>query len=346
MIAFQNEQLTTALSKVVKAANGRDVPIRGNVLISVIDNVATLTCGNGELQLQATLNCSGDLSVTVDAKKLHAICANSTADIKLELKEQKLIVKSGRSRSTLSTLPVSDFPLMDDVVGEVTGITVGVEALKAVSHAMGKQDVRFYLNGMLIQRVSGMASIVATDGHRLAVSESEQAGDDCAAIIPRSSVASIIAMAGDESMISICDKSAVVKSDGLTLITKLIDGKFPSWRRVIPITNHQTQVSKSDFMGALVDVSITAHEKYKGVDLTLTDDGLELSSFNPNNEATASVIDAANDGTFDAKFNGLYLADAAKSLGGELIDLKYSDGRSLLMTGTSGVICVITGMRR
>ncbi len=345
MITVNNEILTNALSKVVKAANGRLVPLLGNVCITASGGSMRLCCTNAELQLETSIRCDGDLSVTVDAKKLHAICANSSADIKLELKDGKLLVKSGRSRSTLATLPVEDFPDLGEDLGEVQGMHVSAEAIKGVSHAMAKQDVRYYLNGMLFQRSDGYVHVVATDGHRLAVHKSDQGGDDCSAIIPRNSVSALIGIAGPDTLIKVSDRMARVESDDVTLTTKLIDGKFPDWNRVMPDTSYTCEVSRELFTGSLSRVGVTANEKYKGVRLKIENGTLEFSSNNPSQESAVDTIDVKAANPLEHGYNIGYLSDAANCLDSDVIELNYTQGDRLVLTNESNVKCVVMGMR-
>ncbi|MEJ2240007.1 MAG: DNA polymerase III subunit beta, partial [Gemmatimonadales bacterium] len=242
---MQRENLLKPLQAVQGVVERRQtLPILANFLITVDDGRLSVTGTDMEIELVAgvALDDAEPGEVTVPARKLVDICRSLPADaeIRLEVEGDRALLRSGRSRFTLTTLPSGDYPSSDNVVGDLS-LTVKEGELKRLielTHfAMAHQDVRYYLNGLLFDIADGILRAVATDGHRLAISEMAIPGVEAArqVIVPRKGISELLRLLGggdEEVRMDVGSNAIRITLPEVRLTSKLIDGKFPDYRRV------------------------------------------------------------------------------------------------------------------
>lgn len=338
------ETFLNPLQKVIGAVERRQtLPILGNVLIRAEDDRLTLTATDLEVELRASIQAHIDVdgAVTVPARKLFDICRNlpDESEIRIELHDDRLSLQTSRSRFTLSTLPANDFPS----VGELNSghqFSLPQKQLKSLightAFAMAQQDVRYYLNGLLLEHGEGHLRTVATDGHRLALCESPNSagdGEKIQVIVPRKGINELQRLLDDsETDVRITLDSNHIRAelDDLLFTSKLIDGRFPDYERVIPLAgDKQLSVDRQAFRQALVRASILSNEKYKGVRLTLKDGSLAIQAHNPEQEEAQEdlEIDYTQD-PLEIGFNVNYMLDVIGVLEGENLNATFRDGNS------------------
>jgi DNA polymerase-3 subunit beta len=292
----------------------------------------------GRVQLPAAGE-SGE--VTVPARKLVDICKSlpEGSDISFTAQDNKVTVKSGRSRFTLSTLPAREFPNVEDSMG-THQFTVKQGQLKRLidrtGFAMAQQDVRYYLNGMLWEIRDKQMRVVATDGHRLAMCTLPgkiDASDDTQVILPRKGVLELARLLlEDEADIAIVIGSNHIRAttNDFTFTSKLVDGKFPDYQRVLPRSPDKIVLgSRLELRQAFTRTAILSNEKYRGVRLKLTKGTLDIVANNPEQEEAEEAVAVTYDGdSLEVGFNVSYLLDVLGVLSGEQIKLSLSDPNS------------------
>ena len=279
--------------------------------------------------------------VTVPARKLVDICKSlpEGADIDFTVQDNKVTVKSGRSRFTLSTLPAREFPNVEDSMG-THQFTVKQGQLKRLidrtGFAMAQQDVRYYLNGMLWEIRDKHLRVVATDGHRLAMctlSGKIDASDDTQVILPRKGVLELARLLlEDDADIAIVIGSNHIRAttQHFTFTSKLVDGKFPDYQRVLPRSPDKIVLgSRTDLRQAFTRTAILSNEKYRGVRLKLTSNTLDIVANNPEQEEAEEAVAVDYEGdSLEVGFNVSYLLDVLGVLSGEQVKLSLSDPNS------------------
>ncbi len=279
--------------------------------------------------------------ITVPARKLVDICKSlpDGSDIEFTLDENRLILRSGRSRFTLSTLPAADFPSVDQG-DDAQSFSVKQGDVKRLiektSFAMAQQDVRYYLNGMLWEVSSNQLRMVATDGHRLAMctlATDISVAKDCQVIVPRKGVNELARLLIDESEsaeILIGSNHIRVVTAGFTFTSKLIDGKFPDYDRVLPRgSTKEVMGSRDALKQAFARTSILSNEKYRGIRLHLTNGELKIQANNPEQEEAEEVVAVDYQGSdLEIGFNVSYLVDVLSVIGGENVKLSLADANS------------------
>jgi len=343
----QREVFLNPLQQVIGAVERRQTsPVLGNVLIEAEAESVTLSATDTEIELQATASLHVDVpgAVTVPARKLLDICRSlpDSARLDLELSGQQVKVKSGRSRFTLATLPADEFPKVEDVDDAqqlVLNENELSEVIRNTAFSMAQQDVRFYLNGLLMEIGLNKLCCVATDGHRLAYAETltqTEPDEPVRAIIPRKSVLELARLLGSEEkpvQLSISNKHLQVKWDDVRLTTKLIDGRFPDYNRVIPIdSNKELSLDKELLRQSLSRAAILSNEKYKGVRLSLQSGILTISSNNPDQEEAIDEMELDYSGdSMEIGFNVNYLLDVLNVLETENASVYMKDGNSSIL---------------
>ncbi len=343
------EQLLKPLQLVVGVIEKRQtMPILANVYMVLKDNVLSLTGTDMEVEMVVRVPLDGEFEdgeITVPAKKLTDIVRSLPDDsqINFELKEQRVLVKAGRSRFQLSTLPGSDYPATEqgekDIVFTVT--KGGVKRLiERTAFAMAQQDVRYYLNGMLWEVAPSHFRSVATDGHRLALCDLKEVSIPVAekqlAIVPRKGIMELARLL-DESAelveIALGSTHIQVRSDVFTFTSKLIDGKFPEYERVLPKGGDKILFgSKSDLKQAFARASILSNEKYRGVRLLLSPGMLTIVANNPEQEeATEEVLVDYDGEEMEIGFNVSYLQDVASVIDADSIKLTLSNANASVL---------------
>ena len=285
------EDLLSPLQQIIGAVEKRQtLPALANVLIKASDNQLSLTATDLEIELVSRIQLIADEmgEITLPAKKLLDICKAlpAEAEISIDASSEKAIVKSGRSRFTLATLPASDFPSLD----EITSVfdfslpqNVLKELIEKTSFAMAQQDVRYYLNGLMMEVASGVIRTVATDGHRLAYCEKIIDGDladSKQVIIPRKGVSELQRLLSDsDEMVKVVLGNNHIQCElaNQRFTSKLIDGRFPDYKRVMPDTEGNVfTADKDNLKSALIRASILSNEKYRGIRVMMDSDLLNF----------------------------------------------------------------------
>ena len=320
------------------------LPILANVLMVLDGDRLSLTGTDLEVELVgrvqlASAGESGEL--TVPARKLVDICKSlpEGCEISFAAEDGKVTVKSGRSRFTLSTLPAREFPNVEDSMG-THQFTIKQGQLKRLidrtGFAMAQQDARYYLNGMLWELKDKQLKVVATDGHRLALCslpEKIDSGDDAQVILPRKGVLELarLLLAEDEDIAIVIGSNHIrATTDEFTFTSKLVDGKFPDYQRVLPRSPNKIVLgSRLELRQAFTRTAILSNEKYRGVRLKLTDNSLDIVANNPEQEEAEEAVPVDYQGdSLEIGFNVSYLLDVLSVLSGEQIKLSLSDPNS------------------
>lgn len=328
------------------------LPILSNVLLSLEGSQLSLTGTDLEVELvgRVELTSAGvDGDVTVPARKLVDICKSlpEGSEIEFSVEAGKATVKAGRSRFTLSTLPASEFPSVEEAQGELAlqlPQSLVKRLIERTAFAMAQQDVRYYLNGMLLEIKSGRLRMVATDGHRLALCTAPEAVDagDAAVIIPRKGVLELSRLLdGDEDVRLVIGNNHVRASNQqYTFTSKLVDGKFPEYERVLPKSPDKSVVGdRLELKQAFTRTAILSNEKYRGVRLKLSPDVLEITANNPEQEQAEEIVNVEYQGdNLEVGFNVSYLLDVLSVLDGRQVRLSLADSASsaLLEEAESG----------
>lgn len=328
-----------AIQSVIGAIERKQtLPILSNFLIQVFKNKATITATDLEIELKNTIeltNDFGNFELTLPARKTVDICRALQDDsiINFYINNDKVIITSNRSKFTLTTLPTSDYPKIDDLSNI---ISLKVEQIKLkkiitnVAFSMAQQDVRYYLNGMLIEFKEEIISAVTTDGHRLALSELKTHIDVTSPrqlIIPRKSVIEILKLLNDSEnkvIIEIDTNHIRFKSENNVLTSKLIDGKFPDYKRVIPANNDKiAHINKEIFKQALIRSSIISNDKFKGARFILSENLMTIETQNSEKEnSKEELILDYNVEEISIGFNISYIMDVINVINDEFINIE------------------------
>lgn len=324
-ITFHREDFLKPLSYVAGVAERRQtLPILSYVLLQHQDGKTVLTGTDLEVEISTYAKGSAKSGgeMTVPARKLLEICRAlpDGSDIEIKQEGEKAVVKAGRSRFTLLTMPVTDFPALQAPPWEMT-LTLKQGELRTLldqTHfCMAQQDVRYYLNGVLLEVGGGKLRVVATDGHRMAVSElaSPDAKTDKQVIIPRKAVQEIsrLLTSSEEALVLQLGQNHIgVQTSELTFTSKLIDGRYPDYHKVIPGSQSvQIKMNAAEFQKALSRVAILSSEKHRGVRLN-ADKLVRITAHNPEQEeAQEEVAPIEHSGpSVEIGFNVSYLIDA------------------------------------
>lgn len=321
------------------------LPVLSNVLFEVRGAQLRLTGTDLEVEMVASLALAEgaqDGEVTVPARKLLDIVKSLPAgtDIRFERDGQKISLKCGRSRYSLATLPASEFPNIEQGVGN-QAIRIEVDTLKKLidhtAFSMAQQDVRYYLNGMLLEVTASRLRAVATDGHRLAMSDaSVTTGVDAKlqVIVPRKGIqelSRLLTEDGDtQAALTLGSNHVRVEYGNLTFTSKLIDGKFPDYERVLPKNSDKAVVAqREELKAALSRAAILSNEKYRGIRLVLASGTLGIDANNPEQEEAHEEIPVDYDGSgLEIGFNVSYLLDVLNTLKGAQVKVALGDANS------------------
>jgi DNA polymerase-3 subunit beta len=319
------------------------LPVLSNVLLNLDGNRLSITGTDLEVELvgRVNLEAAGEAGeITVPARKLADICKSlpEGADVEVSVSEGKATVRSGRSRFTLATLPAREFPNIEDSIG-THQLTLKQGQLRRLidrtAFAMAQQDVRYYLNGMYWEIRSGRLRAVATDGHRLAVCTFPDSLEleDTQVIIPRKGVLELSRlMQSDDDGVTIILGSNHVRAttDDFTFTSKLVDGKFPDYERVLPRNpNKIVEGTRLELRQAFTRTAILSNEKYRGVRLKLSQDNLEIVANNPEQEQAEEQVPVSYSGDpLEIGFNVGYLLDVLGVLSGEQVKFSLTDPNS------------------
>ena len=344
-IQINRETLLKPLSSVSSIVERRHtLPILSNLLLEAKNEKMVLTATDLEMQISLSINTAigGELSTNISAKKLLDICRAlpDNTDINMTTTDSRVAVKAGKSKFNLQTLPAIDYPVMSKAVGTDTiTIKIGQNTLKKlfkqVEFAMAQQDIRYYLNGLLFEVTGNRLNIVGTDGHRLSFTSTELSTsyNKQEIIIPRKTVVELIKLlddSEDEVTIELSSTQVNFSFGDIKLITKVIDGKFPDYTRVIPV-GHQNNftVDRMTILLAMQRASILSNEKYRGIRMVLGSNSLRLISTNSEQEEAEEELEINYPGdALDIGFNVTYLIDVLNNVSNPEVVFSFADANS------------------
>ena len=320
------------------------LPVLANVLMVLADGQLSLTGTDLEVELVGRVRVDDEVApgeITVPARKFLDIVKSlpDGAKIDFSLENQKVTIKSGRSRFTLATLPASEFPAVEEAPDSLS-FELQQKQLKrlidAVSFSMAQQDVRYYLNGMLLEITPEHIRTVATDGHRLALCSligTVSATATRHAILPRKGVLELVRFLADSEqlvLVKLGSNHLRAQTDDFTFTTKLVDGKFPDYERVLPRTgSNQIRAERGELRQAFGRAAILSNEKYRGVRLILDEGQLTLIASNPEQEEAEETVTIDYDGhSFEIGFNVSYLSDVLNVLASDTVQISLADANS------------------
>jgi DNA polymerase-3 subunit beta len=361
---IEKETLLNPLQQIIGAVEKRQtMPALSNVLLRATDNSLTLTATDLEIELVSKIDMIVDQpgEITVPARKLLEICRSLPVDsvINFSVKDHKAQVQSGRSRFSLSTLPANDFPSLD-AINSVSEFAISQKTLRDIidktAFAMAQQDVRYYLNGLMLEVSSNYLRAVATDGHRLAYCEKETNADIAdikQVILPRKGVLELVRLLDDNDElvnINLGSNHLQVEFNGLRLTSKLIDGRFPDYNRVMPTDGDNIITADRDQLRqALMRASILSNEKYRGIRLMLEKNLVKLQAQNPDQEEADVELEVVYDGDeIEIGFNVNYMLDVLNVTRSDMVQAALRDSNSsFLLTYPDQTDCkyVIMPMR-
>jgi DNA polymerase-3 subunit beta len=348
MIQFSlaREQLLKPLQLVGGVVEKRQtLPVLSNVLLEVEGSVLSLTGTDLEVELVGRVELSEpatDGSITVPAKKFLDIVRSLPDDaiISLQQNEERVLVASGRSKFTLSSLPSTEFPNVEhDESAEEYSLPQKLlsQLIEATSFAMAQQDVRYYLNGMSLELNQSMVRTVSTDGHRLAMSSRHVDGLAVAerkqVIVPRKGILELNRLLSDDDQsvqVYIGSTHLRATTAEFSFTTKLVDGKFPDYERVIPRGGDKEMVGDRQVMKSIFSrAAILSNEKYRGVRMTLTEGNLVVKANNPEQEEAEVAVEVDYQGPdLEVGFNVSYLLDVMNVINGEQVRFILADANS------------------
>jgi DNA polymerase-3 subunit beta len=344
ILNINKESLLDPLQKVFGVIEKRQtLPILSNVFFCINDGTLKLTGTDLEVQISSntSIDSSDVFKTTIPGRKLLDICRSlpDESKINLDFGINSLILKSGKSRFTLRTLPADDYPLFDETnYTDQINIdqSILVKVFSKTVFCMAQQDVRYYLNGLMMEVVKGELQTVASDGHRLALSKNKLIDENQSIsqlIIPRKAAHELIKLM--EKHVGVVDlrvsKNSIKFIIGdVELSAKLIDGRFPDFNNVIPDeSKHCFTINKLSFKSALSRVSILSNEKYKGIRLDLKSQLIVINANNPEqDEAEEEVVVDYDSEEMSMGFNSSYLMDALNVIESEDVLVSFTDTNS------------------
>lgn len=350
-LSIQRETLLRPLQIASSVVERRQtLPVLSNVLLNCRNNTLTLTGTDLEVEMIAKIkldDMAEEGETTLPARKILDICRAlpESATINLTTDGDKALIRSGRSRFTLSALPASDFPNIEPLVAPFE-FSVTQKVLKTLieqtQFSMAQQDVRYYLNGLMLELSPNRLRAVATDGHRLAISETSaeiQLSENRQIIIPRKGVTELARLLEDsdsEVRIQVGDNHIKADLPDISFTSKLIDGKFPDYQQVIP--NSPTKIvtcDRQDLYHAFSRASVLSNEKYRGMRIQLSDNQLKATVHNPEQEEAEEELVVEYQGDdFEIGFNVSYFIDALAAIKDAKVLIQFTDANhSCLVNG-------------
>ena len=358
------ETLLKPLQQVIGVVERRQtLPVLGNLLMVAGNNGLVITATDLEVEIQSRVGIEIDEpgEITLPARKLVDICKAlpEGARIQFSITDQKAQIRSGKSRFTLATLPAADFPLVENIKGDCS-FTIPQNRLKELiertQFSMAQQDVRYYLNGLMLEISNGLLRGVATDGHRLAlcdmpvdirVSETRQV------IVPRKGIQELLRLleSNDELVqVDVGSNHIGISNADIRFSSKLVDGRFPDYDRVVPKGGDKLVLADRELLRqALSRTSILSNEKYRGIRLNLEKNIIKIQAHNPEQEEADEEfeVDYAGAG-LEIGFNVTYLLDVLSSVRSDHVEITLSDSNSSCLMrepGTEQYRYVVMPMR-
>ncbi len=347
--SVSKELLVTPLQLVSGAVEKRQtLPVLANLLLKVENGQLIITATDLEIEMSSSIPLEGEYiegDITVPARKLLDICKSLSGDkpITVQLEENRLKLSSGRNRFSLSTISAQEFPNIEEAIFDVT-IDVDSQALKALfdktQFAMALQDVRYYLNGMLVEVNSQKLLSVATDGHRLALSSMTLAKpvseDLIQAIVPRKGIleaGKLLSSNQQTCTLSLSSNHIRIVLGDFVFTSKLIDGRFPEYDKVLPKNAQRLLVAEKDKLrDAFQRASILCNEKFRGVRLNIEDNKLSIHANNPEQEEAEIELDVDySSEALEIGFNVGYLLDALNAIKSENVRFNLGDASSSVL---------------
>ena len=345
------EDLLAPLQSVIGVVERRQtMPVLANVLLSARDGRLAITGTDLEVELVAAAKVGveqpGD--ITVPGRKLVDIfrALPDGVSVTLSTEGERMVVRAGRSRFTLSTLPAAEFPVVEEINASQTLSVLQGEFRRLIDKthfSMAQQDVRYYLNGLLLETQESVLRAVATDGHRLALSEMTLStpGRAGQVIVPRKGVLELQRILGAEGTVELAIGTNHVRAQigDIRFTSKLIDGRFPEYGRVIPSTPPKLVQADRDLLRqALQRTAILSNEKYRGVRLGVKTDLLTIQAHNPEQEEAEDQVEVVYAGDeVEIGFNVNYLLDALSAIEGDKVEIGLSDSNSSCLIHAPGL---------
>jgi len=351
-IKINRETLLKPLGNVSSIVERRHtLPILSNLLVETKNNKLQLTATDLEMQISLSIDHASneEEATTLSAKKFLDICRSlpESAEINLSGTDSRMTVKAAKSRFNLQTLPAADYPIMSKVSGDTKKVTISQlelkRLLKQVEFAMAQQDIRYYLNGLLLEVDEDRFNLVGTDGHRLSFTSAklEQSYEKSEVILPRKTVIELIKLLEDseeEVEIEIGAGQVNFRFEDIQLISKVIDGKFPDYNRVIPEGHQNTfTINRVEVLTAMQRASILSNEKYRGIRMVLSEGNLKLISTNTEQEEAEEELEVDyKQEAIDIGFNVTYLIDVLNNTQEENVEFSFADANSSCLVTLPG----------
>jgi DNA polymerase-3 subunit beta len=342
--ATQDKVLSVLQSVAGIVERRHTLPILANVLLRKSGTSVQLTTSDLEIQIRTTAELGGDtgnFTTTIGARKLIDILRTMPSDqtVSLESNQSKIILKGGKSKFTLQTMQAEDFPLVQESANFGPAFSVPQKTLKdllgQVSFAMAVHDIRYYLNGILFVAEGKQLSLVATDGHRLAFASAtlDVEVPKQEVILPRKTVIELQRLLSDADgaiEMQFANNQAKFSFDGMEFVTKLVEGKFPDYNRVIPKNHkHKITLGRTALLSTLQRTAILTSDKFKGVRLNIDPGSLRVASNNAEQEEAVDELDIDYGGdSIEIGFNVTYLIDALANMDQDMVSIELSDGNS------------------
>jgi DNA polymerase-3 subunit beta len=350
-LTAEREKLLAPLQAVIGVVERRQtMPVLANVLLGVRQGQLSITATDLEVELVASTEVAvqeaGD--ITVPGRKFLDIlrALPEKVAVSLTLEGEKMVIKAGRSRFSLSTLSAAEFPIIDDIHAQQTVQVSRKELLRLLEKthfSMAQQDVRYYLNGMLLEIDTQLLRAVATDGHRLALCETgleAKAQTSQQVIVPRKGVLELQRVLTEEGSAELAIGTNHVRAQigDIRFTSKLIDGRFPEYSRVIPaVPAHAIRADRDVLRQALQRTAILSNEKYRGIRVTVKKNMLTVQAHNPEQEEAEEEIEVAYEGDdLEVGFNVNYLLDALAAIDGQEVELGLTDSNSSCLIRSPG----------
>src|SRR5262249_9082874 len=337
------EDFLTPLQSVIGVVERRQtMPVLANVLLSARDNRINITGTDLEVELVAasTVNLQQGGDITVPGRKLLDIFRSlpEKVSVTVSTEGERVSVRAGRSRFTLSSLPAAEFPLVEEInAQQVLSVAQGEfrRLIDKTHFSMAQQDVRYYLNGLLLETEGTSLRAVATDGHRLALCEMVLEGKakmSQQVIVPRKGVLELQRILGTDGSIELAIGTNHVRGQigAIRFTSKLIDGRFPEYGRVIPSSPaRKVNADRELLRQALQRTAILSNEKYRGIRLTARTDLLVVQAHNPEQEEAEDQVEVTYQGDeVEIGFNVNYLLDALSAIEGDRVEIGLTDSNS------------------
>jgi DNA polymerase III subunit beta len=345
------EEVLAALQSVIGVVERRQtMPVLANVLLTVRDGKLAITGTDLEVELVATspVNVQQPGDITVPGRKLLEIFRSlpEKTGVTLSTEGERVSLRAGRSRFTLSSLPAAEFPLVEEINAQQTLSLPQGEFRRLIDKthfSMAQQDVRYYLNGLLLESDGKALRAVATDGHRLALAEMELEGkarNPHQVIVPRKGVLELQRILGTDGTIELAVGTNHIRAQigEIRFTSKLIDGRFPEYGRVIPASpSKKVEADRETLRQALQRTAILSNEKYRGIRLTARPDLLTLQAHNPEQEEAEDQVEVSYKGEeVEIGFNVNYLLDALSAIDGDKVEIGLTDANSSCLIHAPG----------